>query len=101
MGSGYLAEVDAAGMCDVVFTHKFKCLPAKQVATKTVCGLHQSALNVGTTTKEFFAPQVATMFRHAGMMREGDFWMRTILSIEVWADDTEIVPYPPGVCVRH
>ena len=64
---------------------------SKICSVKVPCALHGSNLAVGTYVKEYCQPAVAAKHAHASLMRMSNFWLRTVLCIDIMMEDFEVV----------
>lgn len=78
-------ESDGASTNVKLLTHEMnQAAPNKHhLYSYMVCGLHQANHNTGALVKLVSSDIVAAMYAHANLLRMGNFWMRTILCIDL------------------
>ena len=84
-----LREVDSAMTGLKVFTEEMRQKDGASAAVGAshvvgVCGLHQTSHVVGSLIKAIAVKPVGSMHAHASLLRMGNFWIRTMLSIEAF-----------------
>ncbi len=78
-------ESDKASQCEAVLVHEMRQNP-RVLYSKHFCNLHQQCIGVGTLTKMYYATLVAAQYGYACLLRMGNFWLRTLIAIDVMLD---------------
>jgi len=91
-----IREADNASTVTKCFHHEQQTDHNDNAWSYLACQLHQTNLNVGIVCRAFLKSLIAAIFHHCSMLRTGNFWLRTVLSISVVSEKiVDILQCPP------
>ena len=90
-----LREPDSASTCLKTVSFEQSQQNDRTLSACMVCGLHQVNRVTGAVLQQIGVHAIAGMYSHASLLNMGNFWVRTLLSIQDIVDD------PSCVAISH